>query len=91
MPGFEHAEHIVAGAAIRADRGVGGVHVRRAAGVLQRTGTRGAEELRERAVHDVDIAGELREQLAGVDSDEDIDGGQRARVDTGEPQQGASG
>lgn len=86
--GVELAEHLLAGPAVRLHRGIRGVHVRGAARVLQRAGAGRAQELRECALHDLDLARELRQQPPRDDGDEDIDRGPHAWVDTGEPQQG---
>lgn len=47
------AAHHVAGASVRAGRSLGGVHVRQSAAVLQWADSGWAEELRERALHDL--------------------------------------
>ncbi|KAL0437258.1 UNVERIFIED_CONTAM: protein NRT1/ PTR FAMILY 7.1 [Sesamum radiatum] len=76
-------ERVLADPPVRVDRHVGGLHVCRATGVLQRAGAGRDQELWELAVHGVDFGREFRQQLPGQHSDECDVVEQQPRMDSG--------
>ncbi|XP_031113224.1 protein NRT1/ PTR FAMILY 7.2-like isoform X2 [Ipomoea triloba] len=79
------AQHLLAGAAVHADRRLRGLHVRRPARILQRPDPRRAQELRQRPLHDVNLARQLRQQLARQHRHENLHHRFLARMDPRQP------
>ncbi|KAM3225848.1 hypothetical protein ACQJBY_058512 [Aegilops geniculata] len=84
----QRAAHPMAGAAVRADRRVGGDDVRGPARVLQRRDARRVQELRQRAVHDVHVARQLLQRHHRECGHQGHRRGRAAGLDPGGPERG---